>query len=239
MIYSKNYELRVSDFDCNDNLKPTAIMDAFQCVADLHANELGVGYTDLLQNDCVWMIIRARFDVVKQVKFGETQVVVKTWPHQAGKVDFDRDYKIESLSGETLVVGSSKWCVVNLQTRRIALGKATYPLSQFHPEVNYPNGLKKLPDFDLDGATRFSGYAGYSSLDHNGHVNNVKYLEFIADAISLEKGESVSALEINYSNEMVVGDFTIYHKKDGDNRLIKGFSGDKEFFRAVVTTKKS
>ena len=238
MIYEKTYELRVSDFDKNDRLKPSAIMDAFQCVADLHARRLGLGYNDLLQSDCVWMLVRAKFDVVKQVDFGESQVVVKTWPHLAGKVDYDRDYKIESLTGETLVKGTSKWCVVNMQTRRIALGKAQYPLTEFYPEKNYCFDLKKLPDFCLDEAFLFEGYAGESALDHNGHVNNVKYFEFIADALSLEKGESVCSVEINYLNEMQIGKYSLYFKKDGDNRLIKGFSGDKECFRATLTVKK-
>lgn len=235
MIYEKSYELRVSDFDKNDDLKPTAIMDAFQSVADLHAKRLGIGYRDLLQSDCVWMLVRARFDVIKRINYGETQVVVKTWPHVAGKVDYDRDYKIESSSGETLVKATSKWCVVNMKTRRIALGKAQYPLTEFYPERSYDFDLKKLPDFNLDGASLFEGYAGESTLDHNGHVNNVRYFEFITDAIPLEKGEFVRSVEINYINEMQVGKYSLYFKKDGDNRLIKGFSGDKECFRATLT----
>lgn len=238
MIYEKLYELRVSDFDKNDNLKPSAIMDAFQSVADLHATKLGVGYTDLLSVGCVWMLVRAKFEVLKPVKFGESQVVVKTWPHVAGKVDYDRDYVIESTSGETLVKGTSKWCVVNMQTRRIALGKAKYPLTEFYPERNFEGDLKKLPDFDLDGANKFKGYAGESALDHNGHVNNVRYFEFILDATPLDKNEQVKTVEINYLNELIVGDYDLYFKKDGDNRLIKGFSCDKESFRAqIITTK--
>ena len=234
LLYEKNYQLRVSDFDHSDNLRPSAVLDMFQSVASEHATKLSVGYNELLQNDCVWVLLRMRYDVVKNVCFGVENVVVKTWPHEAGRVDYDRDFCIESIAGERLVKASSKWCVINMQTRRIAVDNAVYPLDEYYKEVVYPEGLKKLPMVDLDGADVFEGYAGHSCLDHNGHVNNVKYNDFILDAIKLEKGESIKSFEINYINEMQVGKFTLYVKKEDNKRLIRGFFNEKESFRAEI-----
>ena len=234
LLYEKNYQLRVSDFDHSDNLRPSAILDMFQSVASEHATKLNIGYEELLQNDCVWVLLRMRYDVIKNIGFGVENVIVKTWPQVAGKVDFDRDYCIESLDGERLVKASSKWCVINMKTRRITAGSAVYPLEEHYDEIIYPEGLKKLPTFELDGADVFEGYAGHSCLDHNGHVNNVKYNDFILDAIKLEKGESIKSFEINYVNEMQVGAFTLYSKKEGNKRLIRGFSNEKESFRAEI-----
>ena len=83
--------------------------------------------------------------------------------------------------------------------------------------------------------TIFNGFAGDSALDHNGHVNNVKYCDFILDAISL-KNEKVMSFEINYLNELPLGKYNVLHVKVGDNRLIKGLSGENESFRAVIKT---
>jgi acyl-ACP thioesterase len=234
LLYEKNYQLRVSDFDQNDSLRPSAMLDMFQSVASEHATKLNIGYSDLLQKDSVWVLLRMRYDVIRRVGFGVENVIVKTWPQVAGKVDYDRDYCIESLDGERLVKASSKWCVINMQTRRIAVGNAIYPEGEHYSEVIYPEGLKKLPTFELDGASVYEGYAGHSCLDHNGHVNNVKYNDFILDALKLEKGEIIKVFEINYVNEMQVGNFALYVKKDGNKRLIRGFSNEKEAFRAVV-----
>ena len=234
LLYEKNYQLRVSDFDQSDSLRPSAILDMFQSVASEHAAKLNIGYDELLQKDSVWVLLRMRYDVLKNVGFGVENVVVKTWPQVAGRVDYDRDYCIESLDGERYVKASSKWCVINMQTRRITTGSAVYPLEEHYGEVIYPEGLKKLPIFELDGADVFDGYAGHSCLDHNGHVNNVKYNDFILDALKLERGEVIKSFEINYVNEMQVGAFTLYTKKDGNKRLIRGFSNEKESFRAVV-----
>lgn len=234
LLYEKNYQLRVSDFDRSDNLRPSAMLDMFQSVASEHAANLNIGYEDLLKKDSVWVLLRMRYDVLKTVKFGSENIVVKTWPHKAGRVDYDRDFCIENLNGERLVNASSKWCVINMQTRRIAVGVASYPEGDHYQEIIYPEGLKKLPDFDLGKAIRYDGYAGHSCLDHNGHVNNVKYNDFILDALKLEENESIKSFEINYINEMQVGNFTLYSIKDGNKRLIRGFSNEKESFRAVV-----
>ena len=238
MLYEKEYLLRVSDFDKNDLLRPSAILDMFQSVAEEHARILDIGYEELLAKNCVWVLLRTKYDVLKQVVFGTEKVVVKTWPLPQGKADYDRDYAIYSTDGELLVKGSSKWCIINYETRRLVFGaNVAYPTGdEIYPVKNYEQGLKKIADFSLDGAQEFLGFAGDSAVDHNGHVNNVKYCDFILDALSLEKGVSVMGLEINYLNELQIGKYSIYHVKDGDNRLIKGFSNQKESFRAVLKT---
>ena len=135
-----------------------------------------------------------------------------------------------------LVKGSSKWCVINYLTRRLVFGaNVEYPTGdEIYPVKNYEQGLKKIADFNLDGAEEFLGYAGDSAVDHNGHINNVKYCDFMLDALALPKGVSIKGLEINYLSELQIGKYSIYHVKDGDNRLIKGFSDQKESFRAVI-----
>ena len=236
MIYEETYKPRVSDFDTNDNLKPFAILDMFQSVASEHAKLLNLGYEDLLKKDIVWVLLRSKYEIIKPICFGEKFVTVKTWPHKAGRVDFDRDYEIYNAKGELCVKASSKWCFLNLKTRRIAVGCGLgYPTDDYFPQKNFEEGLKKIADFSVDGCQKYDGFAGRSSLDHNGHVNNAKYAEFILDAIDLN-GETIKSFEINYIRELSVGNYTLYHKKDGNKRLIKGFSGENESFRAEIIT---
>ena len=39
--------LRNSDFDCNDVLLPSAVLELFQDIAGEHADEINIGYKDL------------------------------------------------------------------------------------------------------------------------------------------------------------------------------------------------
>ncbi|MBE5742063.1 MAG: hypothetical protein E7360_01940 [Clostridiales bacterium] len=237
MIYEKKYDLRVSDFDKNDNMRPFGVLDLFQTVADKHASILKIGFNELIAEDLVWVLLRTRYDVINPIGFGESEVTVKTWPHKAGRVDFDRDYQIDKADGRVGIIASSKWCIINVKTRKIVFGKGvSYPEDEYYPQVNYPDGLKKLADFDILSAEKKEGFAGESALDHNGHVNNAKYAEFILDAVPLLDGEKIKSFEINYINEMQVGNYQLYFKKEGNKRLIKGFFGEKESFRAEIET---
>lgn len=235
MIYEKKYDLRVSDFANNDDIRPYGVLDLLQTVADKHATQLKLGFDELIAQDLAWVLLRTRYDVVSPIKFNENAVIVKTWPQKAGRVDFDRDYEIVDENGKTRIIASSKWCIINIKTRKIVFGKGVdYPQNEYYPQINYPDGLKKIADFDIEGAQRFTGYAGQSCLDHNGHVNNAKYAEFIMDAIKLTPNQIVKSFEINYLNEMQEGNFEIYFINDGNNRLIKGFFNGNESFRAKI-----
>ena len=235
MIYEKKFNLRISDFDNNDYIRPYGILDLFQTVADKHANLLKIGFNELIGEDLAWVLLRTRYEVINPIVYGDNEITVKTWPQKAGKVDFDRDYQIDREDGKVGIIASSKWCVINVKTRKIVFGKGVaYPDEEYYPQVNFPDGLKKIPDFDIANAQKYQGVIGVSALDHNGHVNNAKYSEFILDALSLSKEQKIKAFEINYINEMQVGNFEIYYVKDGNNQLIKGYSNGKESFRAKI-----
>ena len=235
MIYEKKYDLRVSDFDKYDNIRPFGILDILQTVADKHASLLKIGFNELIAEDLAWVLLRTRYDVINPIGFGESEVTVKTWPLKAGRVDFDRDYQIDKSDGRVGIIASSKWCVINVKTRKIVFGKGvSYPEEEYYPQINYPEGLKKLADFDISTAKKYAGYAGESTLDHNGHVNNAKYVEFILDALKFKENQKIKSFEINYINEMHVGNFELYFVENANKRLIKGFSQGKEAFRAEI-----
>ena len=103
MIYEKKHGLRVSDFDKNDQIKPFAVADLMQSVADEHAGILKVGYNDLLAKDLAWVLLRNRLDFLSPIEFGTKEIIVKTWPHVKGRVDYDRDYLFESVDGKPLI----------------------------------------------------------------------------------------------------------------------------------------
>ena len=61
-IYSETFRTRESDFDVNGNIKPSAVLDFFQEIAGTHANLLGLGFDDLIENDLLWAIVKVKFE---------------------------------------------------------------------------------------------------------------------------------------------------------------------------------
>lgn len=239
LLTQKNYVLRVSDYDLYDRLRPSAVLDIFQDIAGQNADEIGVGYRDLLRRDLIWVLLRSRYDVTRYPEL-YSEVTVRTWPQPRGRGDFDRDYEIVDKSGNTLVKGSSKWCVLNVKTRRIVFGdEVVYKEDEYCPVKNYPDGLKKIKDFSTDGFSAYRGKTAYCDLDHNGHINNIKYADYILNALAPGKDEKISSFEIDYIHELSSGaDFDVLYGGTDGVKLVKCTSEGREVFRARIATTK-
>ena len=231
--YTINYNLRTSDFDRYDRIRPSAVLDLFQDVAGRDCENCGSGFKALYDKGLLWILLRTRYDIIKP-PLPYSEVKVTTAPHAPGRADFDRDYLITDLYGDFLIKGTSKWCLIDLKTRKIAFNRGEINCGVATDEYLYPDGLKKIPNFSVEDFKRYDGSANFSAFDHNGHVNNIKYADFILDALSLKGGEEIKAFEIDYIRELKGGEFSVYYKKDGENYLLKCEAGGEEIFRARI-----
>ena len=77
MIYEKKFNLRISDFDNNDYIRPYGILDLFQTVADKHANLLKIGFNELIGEDLAWVLLRTRYEVINPIVYGDNEITVK------------------------------------------------------------------------------------------------------------------------------------------------------------------
>ena len=111
-ILSKEY------FDENGVLIPRFVLKLFQEVASKHATNIGVGYDYMIKNNLYWVLTRLKYDVIKMPTINQ-KVIVETWPHIKGKIDFDRDIRILNENREELVIATSKWCVIDSTKRMI------------------------------------------------------------------------------------------------------------------------
>ena len=63
--YTESFRLRVNDFDCNDRVLVSSILDLCQDVAGMHAITLGVGYKQMITQNKIWMVIRTKMEIIK------------------------------------------------------------------------------------------------------------------------------------------------------------------------------
>lgn len=229
-------KIDVNSCDACRRIKPSAFFTLFQNAASLHADELGMGYDELIKKDVIWMLIRCRYDVLSQPNF-EQEINVKTYPLPPRGIEFDREYLITDAAGNKLVKGTSKWCLCNYKTRKLILrGEYGYNIDEFTDEREYAGGLKKIADFPVDDFKTFTQTAYFTDLDHNGHVNNTRYLDFVLNAVAGELGDGkITSFEIDYVSELKAGEtVTIYYKKTEEGFLVKCLCEGREIFRAII-----
>lgn len=221
-IYSKEFELRTSDFDCREKLLPGAILDIFQVVAGQHAYDLGCGVGPLMERSLLWVLIRTKYEVLKDPEMYQ-KVRVKTWPLPPTRVGFQREYLMESLNGEILIKASSDWVIINSESRKIVPAEDIYPKGLEYCTVkNFEKRLGKVPSFDKT-ENSVTLCPGFSQLDMNGHVNNTKYANYAIDALDPKENEIFTSFQIDYRHEVKKGDtLKVSAHRDGETALVKG-----------------
>ena len=221
-FFEKKYDIRTSDFDKFNHIKPSSVLDLFQDAAGRHAEEIGVGYEAMKNRSYFWVLVKTKFEIISQPEMHQ-KVVVKTWPLPPNKFIYRREYSIENENGEKLIVGSSEWVVVHSERRRFVSVSDLYSFTDgFHTEMNFAEKLEKIEDFDADSLP-YTVNPGFSELDANNHVNNTKYANFVLDAINPEETFGINVFQIDYRKEVLQGtQVDIYNKKNDEDILAKG-----------------
>jgi medium-chain acyl-[acyl-carrier-protein] hydrolase len=199
-------ELRINAFECDYThyWKPSAAYQHLTEIAGIHAEYLGVGYEAMLKKNYFWVLSRMKIQFHQYPKHGEI-IRVRTWPKTIQqKLFFIRDFEVENLAGQLLASASSAWLVIDTKTRRMI------PTTRLDLDLpNIPD--RRAIDEPLDKITvpektveQFHATADYSDLDILGHVNNGRYVEWIADSFDLEvyKSKRPASIQVNYISEV-------------------------------------
>lgn len=234
MDYSKyitKVKLFNSYFDCNDKLKPTSIFNLFQDVACVNGEQLGVGFTEMLNKNLYWVLSRVKYDIIIAPKVDE-EVFVETWPCEKGRIDFDRDFLIKNLNGEVLIMGTSKWCVISTITRSLERTDNVIYNSPCLTIRNYTEKFVKTESLPLGDNPDFVHTVTFSEIDHNKHLNNVNYATYVTNTLT---DYYFNHLQINFISECKLGDeIKVFKKQTDEGYLISGYVNDVLKFSAFA-----
>ena len=199
-IYQQEFTITDNCIDCFGRLKPSQILYYMQEVAGKHFDNISMDYDTLAEKGMMWAIIRQKVQVTRVPLRGET-IRVETWPMPNTRVAFPRSVVAYDEAGNEVFRSISIWVLMDTKTRAMILpGKSgiMVPGTVRGNELAAPNAL---PARDLrNHRTR---PVCFTDLDRNGHMNNTKYLDWIADLIpsSLHKGHEIKELTVCYMSE--------------------------------------
>lgn len=231
MKYETKITLYNSYFDANENITPKSILSIFQDVAGLHAEEIGVGFSAMYEKNLYWVLSRVKYDILKMPQPNQT-VIVETWPHEKGRIDFDRDMKILDENGEVLIIGTSKWCVINTETRSLQRSDNVNYIGEVCPDINYPEKFNKLTVPNFETTNQLSYIVKFCDIDHNKHMNNTNYGTIILNSV---KNKSFSHFEINFVSESLLDDeISVSTLATDDGEFVIGTNNEKTTFVAFT-----
>ncbi len=233
-VFIKKYNLRGSDFDKFMEIKPSAVLDLFQDVAGLHAEELGIGFNAMLEKGLLWVVMKVKYELVKMPRMYQN-VIVKTWPKEPKRLDFERNYLILDENEDVLIKGTSQWAIISSETRKLTRATNVYEkIDEFCDDVVFDGKIIRIPDFEAL-EPMVSVISGFSELDSNGHVNNIHYADYVINAINPQKPMNIRNFQIDFHKEIMLGDKTDIFVEENEDILVKGMQGDNIMFSARIS----
>lgn len=236
------YTISSSDVDTGKNYKPFSFMCDAQEAANIHATEIHFGYDDLIRKNCAWVLSRIRVKYLKSPKWGDN-VSLTTWHKGRDGIFYLRDFEMKDAAGASLILSTSSWLILNLESRKMIRANHILPdgcfsdvyggdaIAEHCDRLTAPEDLK----FSMEKEIR------YSDIDFNGHANNAKYIEWAFDCINPEllfKSE-IDEYQINFTHEARLGDTVgLYLAYIETNSIfIEGTVNNTTIFQTIIKLK--
>lgn len=200
----KELKLTGSLVDLRDELRMSALFTEMQELAEEHADASGVGRSDGLKLNRVWVINRYHLRIFRMPRFQEAISIV-TWVGEPGYVAYPRYFEVFSEEGDSLIRVASVWCIIDKDERRLLPIKKTGML--FEHSVTGTELPYKVPLVQLETDKSADFKVPYSYVDQNRHMNNCRYMD-VADDLLYEdfKGRRRIELRVEYNNEIRLGE---------------------------------
>ena len=190
-----------------EGLLPTSFLfELLQRAAAEHAEALGVGGESLRRDGLAWILLQWSLEIASWPEARET-VRIETWPSGYTDRIVRRDFFVLSAGGERLGRATSHWAMLDLSRRRpVRMPEAVRRLAITSRNGALDAPLAKLPapDPPVLAATLT---VGPGHLDANGHVNNVRYVEWILASLPPgPRSRPLAALDVSFRAECREGE---------------------------------
>ena len=222
-----DYRLRWMDFDQYGRIQPVTVLDIFQDLATIQAEDMGIGRDDMLAKGVFWVIVRSKFEIVKAPSHYQV-VTARTWPHTLTRFSFLRDFTLRDEAGDLLVKATSEWVLMDVEARKFASVKDYYEGSyDFYEERSFERKPRKIADFEEGNRPVREVVPSYSDIDVNGHVNNARYASYVIDALNPDERGAMRTFQIDYRHEVLPGVPLQVHTLVEEGRVLsKGVNAD-------------
>jgi medium-chain acyl-[acyl-carrier-protein] hydrolase len=207
-VWRERVRIRAGETDPSRRATPLALCDILQEAAGNHAWTLGVALDQIVaEHRETWMLYRFALRLHDAPRWRD-EITVETWPCGVERIYAVRDFCVRSDDGRTLAEASTTWLVVDLEGRRPSRDPRT-PIdwSAGRPRALPDAFTRRLPT--LTEATHTRAFeVRRSDLDLNGHVNHVRMLAWVLDALPDMRcdGARLTSLDAEFVAEALRGE---------------------------------
>ena len=199
-IYVQNFTVEDAWVDRFGRMKPSSILYLAQEMGGRHSALMSLDYDSLARRRLFWAVTRHRVQVSRMPMLGEA-LRVETWPLPTTRAAFPRSVVAYDAQGNEVFRCITLWVLMDMDTRRMIVpGKSGIMVvgTIRGNELPAPAGLIPHP---LGTPQRRS--VAFTDLDRNGHMNNTRCMDWIADLLpsAFHQDHTVSDFTVCYLAE--------------------------------------
>ena len=201
-IWQDVYPIHAYQVDVERRLTAPMLCRVMEESAWRHAEHLELGFSHLQEKGLVWVLARLYLRIDAYPLWGD-QLHVHTFPSGSDRLFCYRDFQLSDQTGKTIGEAGTSWFVIDTVARKPQSTRSYMTLESHDDLVQKHLGqLKKLPAAggqDHSDTIRVR----YQDIDINGHVNNVRYLDWMLDSFPLHfhQQHRLRELQINFLAE--------------------------------------
>ena len=230
--YKEENVLRAAECDLSSQWKPSAILENMQEMAGKHAELLGVGRNALMQQGVVWVLTRVEVEMDRYPRHTDT-VATETFPMPVRRWFFPRYFIFRDEQGQEIGRAGSLWVLLDVNTRKMARPDTVARLMPDNSDLLAPLGLPATVA-EVSGTLQTGVLCPqYTDLDMNGHVNNVKYMDWCCNALGIDamRSKCLRRFDVNSDLEIRPGqEIRTELRTLGDDFSFCGFEGEQRHF---------
>ena len=225
--FEKQHTVHYSEVDGQFRLRLDHVLSTFQTLTFFHSALMEVDAPTLAERcGAFWVLTRMKYEIRRLPMMGE-RIVMTTWPTTVTPFRFLRDYTLRDEEGNDLIVGTSEWCTLDINTRLLRKSSTiAYPYDMVHLESR--SGCAPFEKIRLrpeESDYHHTHTVRLSDLDSNGHTNNVMYMRMAQDAFTPEEffALPITSVEIEYTTQSYfTDDVRIYKTTTESGVYIEG-----------------
>lgn len=205
-LFTCEFMLTASECNPEQEMPVTLMVNRLIEIATMAANAWGVGYADLIGNNCGWVLTRLAAEMTRYPQVNE-RYSIDTWIDQYNNHYSQRNMEIRGCDGAVIGYARTIWMVIDFGTRTaVDITRLSHITKNVLHKVNpiAPQGRVRLKTITSESDYTFK----YCDCDVNRHVNTTRYVELLMNQLPLElyDNKQLKRLELTFMHEAHYGD---------------------------------
>lgn len=221
MEYSTRKQVRIIDFDKAGHVKISSLLSIMQEAADEHTKKIALNNVAMMEGGQAWILTRQAVKIYKNSGYnGELTVTTGALPSKT--IEFPREYRLTTLSGELIAYSIGYWSVINVGERRLVRAAEVPCYSELLLDKDTADiKFTKLRDGEINCNELIAAHTVVNcEIDLLGHLNNTFYPDMVYNALNENEFDAkTSEFNITYINEAKLGEKILLYKAVSDGKI--------------------